>query len=278
MATEQTVTRRRVLVALDPCDVDPEDFEASARIAAGLKAELVALFVEDSNLIAAAGLPMARLIPAGCSELAALDSAAMRRAIRVAEGRARERISSVAKRWQLEWSFEVTEARQAAETMSRLGRGDFLTVSGTSGRRAVVSTRTAAVRAERAPCPVMVLRREGRRGQPVTILYEGGEVTLTLGRDLARVYESPLLVLAAGESDEIRAEREAEAARWLKTAGTGGVAQRITATDTADIGRLLGEVDAGLVVVDHRAEIGGRLDLDGLAERTRASIVILGIG
>ena len=278
MRTEQTADRRRVLVALDPCEVVPEDFEASAQLAAGLKAELVALFVEDENLIAAAGLPFARLIPAGCRDLVALDAAAMRRAIRVAEGRAREHLSRAAQRWQLEWSFEVTEVRQAGETMARLRREDFLTLAGAGGRRAVISRRTAAMRAERAACPVMLLRRDGRRGQPVSVLYEGAEETLALGRDLARAYESPLLVLVAGEGEGVQAGREAEAARWLAASGAAGVAQRITAQDTAGIGRLLGEVDAGLVVVDRRAEIGRRLDLDALAERTRASIVILGFG
>ena len=139
MMVDQTVYRRRVLVALDPCEVDPADFEASARLAAGLNAELVALFVEDSNLIAAADLPVTHLIPAGCRQLAALDGAAMRRAFRVAEGRAREHLSSVAERWHLDWSFEVTEIRQAAETMARLRREDFLTVTGAAGRRSGAS-------------------------------------------------------------------------------------------------------------------------------------------
>jgi hypothetical protein len=76
MMAEQSLYRRRVLVALDPCEVDPADFEASARLAAGLNAELVALFVEDSDLIAAADLPVTHLIPAGCQQLAALDAGA----------------------------------------------------------------------------------------------------------------------------------------------------------------------------------------------------------
>ena len=131
---EQAVYRRRVLVALDPCEVDPADFEASARLAAGLDAELVALFVEDSDLIAAADLPVTHLIPAGCRQLAALDAAAMRRAFRVAEARAREHLSNAAERWHLDWSFEVTEVRQAAETMARLKRDDFLALASTAGR------------------------------------------------------------------------------------------------------------------------------------------------
>jgi hypothetical protein len=278
MMAERAIYRRRVLVALDPCEVDPADFEASARLAAGLDAELVALFVEDSDLIAAADLPVTHLIPAGCRQLAALDAAAMRRAFRVAEARAREHLSNAAERWHLEWSFEVTEVRQAAETMARLKREDFLALAGTAGRRAVMTRRSAAVHAERAPCPLKLLRRDGRRGQPVSVLYEGEESTLTLGRDLARVYESPLLVLVAGEGEAALAQREAEAGRWLAAAGAAGVAQRITAQESKGIGRLLCEVDAGLVVVDQRAAIGGRLDLDVLAAQTRASIVVLGLG
>ena len=277
MMAEQTVYRRRVLVALDPCEVDPADFEASARLAAGLTAELVALFLEDSDLIAAADLPVTHLIPAGCRHMVALDSSAMRRAFRVAEGRAREHLSSVAERWHLDWSFEVTEVRQAAVTMARLRSEDFLVLASTAGRRAVVSRRAAAVHAERAPCPLMLLR-EGSRGQPVSVVYEGGESTLMLGRDLARVYESPLLVLVAGEGEAALTARQAEAKQWLATSGTSGVAQRITAQDAESVGRLLCEADAGLVVVDHRAQIGGRLDLDTLAEHTRASIVVVGIG
>ena len=278
MMVEQTVYRRRVLVALDPCEVDAADFEASARLAAGLNAELVALFVEDSDLIAAADLPVTHLIPAGCRQMAALDGAAMRRAFRVAEGRAREHLSSIAERWQLDWSFEVTEVRRAAETMARLRSEDFLTLTGAAGRRAVVSRRAAAVHAERAPCPVMLLRREGRRGQPVSVLYEGDESALSLGRDLARVYDSPLLVLVAGDDRAAQSEREAAARSWLAETGTPGVAQRISARTPESLGRILAEVDAGLVVVDLRATGAGALDLDALAEQTRASIVVLGIG
>ncbi len=281
MMAEQTLYRRRVLVALDPCEVDPADVEASARLAAGLNAELVALFVEDSDVIAAADLPFVRLIPAGCRNLAALDGAAMRRAFRIAEGRAREHLSSAAQRWHLDWSFEVTEVRQAGETVARLTREDFLALASTAGRRAVLTRRSAAARAERVPCPVMLLRRdsrhENRRGQPVSVLYEGDESTLVLGRDLARVYDSPLLVLVTGEGEAELTAREAEAERWLAASGTAGVAQRITARDAAGIGRLLCEVDAGLAVIDHRAAVGGALDIDALAAETRASIVVLGL-
>ena len=273
MTPEQSTERRRVLVALDPCAVDPADFEASAQLAAGLGAELVALFVEDSDLIAAADLPVTHLVPAGCRELAALDAAAMRRAFRAAEARARAQLSSVAQRWRLTHSFQVTEVRQAGETLARLTRQDVLTLTGAGGQRAALTRRAAAVRAERAPCPVMLLRRDSRRGQPVAVLYEGdgdNEDGLRLGRDLAAAYGSPLLLLATGEA------AEAEAASWLAETGTAGRIERIAAWEATDLARRLCELDAGLAVIDRRAAIGGSLDLDDLAEATRASLVVLG--
>jgi len=278
MMAEQAVYRRRVLVAFDPCEADAADFEASARLAAGLNAELVALLVEDSDLIAAADLPVTRLIPAGCRQLATLDAAAMRRAFRIAEGRARERFSSIAERWQLHWSFEVTEVRRTAETMARLRSEDVLTLTGAAVRGAVISRRAAAVNAERAPCPVMLLRREGRRGQPVSVLYQGDDGALSLGREFARVYDSPLLILVTGEDQAEQVEREASAKKWLAETGTPGVTQRVSTRTPESLGRILAEVDAGLVVVGRRAAGGKGLDLDALAEQTRASIVVLGIG
>ncbi len=124
----------------------------------------------------------------------------------------------------------------------------------------------------------MLMRREGRRGQPVSVLYQGDDSALALGRDLARVYDSPLLVLVAGEDPAAQSEREAAARSWLADSGTPGVAERISARTPESLGRILAEVDAGLVVVDQRAAGGRRLDLDALAEQTRASIVVLGIG
>ncbi len=273
---EAAVYRRRVLVAFDPCAVDLEDFESSARLAAGLKAELVGLLVEDSSLIAAADLPVTRLVPAGCRGLAAVDAAAMRRAFRVAAGRAREHLSAVAERWQIQWSFEVTESGRAAQTLAGLSAEDLLALGGTRVRRAVVSRRTAAVRAERVPCPLVLLRPDGGRGRPVAVIYEGDPAALAVALDLARIYEGPLLVLAAGDGGEAALELESAAARWLEEQGATGVAQQIAARDAAGIGRLLCEVNAGIVVVDRRAEIGRGLDLDLLAEETPASLVVLG--
>ena len=208
--------RRRVFMALDPCEADLADFEASARLAAGLNAELVGLFVEDSRLIEAADLPVTQLIPAGCRGPASVDAAAMRRAFRVAARRSREAMSAAAERWRLEWSFEVTQTGPAQQVVARLTADDLLALCG-MGR--VGRPRGAAGPGWAATCTVVKLRRGATPAQPVVVLYEGGEAPLRLGGDLARIYECPLWVLVPAADEAVLRARTAEAATWLAERG-----------------------------------------------------------
>jgi hypothetical protein len=273
-ATEGRAARkRRVFVALDPCEADLADFEASARLAAGLNAELVALFVEDSSLIAAADLPVTHLVAAGRRGSASVDAAAMRRAFRVAAQRSREAMSAAAARWRLEWSFEVTQTGPAREAMSRLTADDLLALCG-MGRAG--RPRGAAGLERGAPCPVVKLRRGATRAQPVAVLYEGDESLLRLGRDLARIYECPLRVLVFAAEEAVLRAREAEAIAWL---GGAGVAARIDLVPSAEAGEAIARLrDAypGFVLIDRQGVLGRQIDMEALAEQARTSVVVVG--
>ncbi len=276
--------RRRVLVALDPCEADFADFEASALLAAGLDAELVGLFVEDTSLIAAADLPVTTLVPAGCRQLASVDAAAMRRAFRVAAERAREALSATAVRWRLQWSFEVAQAGAAEQAVAKLTAGDLLALHGAGGARRLRTSRAhVGLRAAGARCPVMILRRGGAERQPVVAVYEGRAPALTLARDLARVHDGPLLILAVAADEARLRQRARRAADWLHGAGVAGRVEAWRARPDAEGGfggmplRLRG-LYPGFVVIDRRGSLAGRLDLDLLAEEVRASLVVLGGG
>ncbi|MGD9028912.1 MAG: universal stress protein, partial [Anaerolineae bacterium] len=57
---DEELTIRRILIALDASSHSIAALRAAARLASSLEAELHGLFVEDINLLRAAGLPMAR--------------------------------------------------------------------------------------------------------------------------------------------------------------------------------------------------------------------------
>lgn len=265
--------RRRVFVALDPCEADLADFEASARLAAGLNAELVGLFVEDSRLIEAADLPVTQLVPARCRGLSSVDGAAMRRAFRVAAQRSREAMSAAAERWRLEWSFEVTQTGPAQEAVSRLTADDLLALCG-MGR--VGRPRGGPGPDWAASCTVVRLRRGATRAQPVAVLYEGGETLLRLGGDLARIYESPLWVLVPAAEKAVLRARAAEAAAWLAERGITARIDPAPGTALRDVVARLRGAYPGFVLVDRRGDLGGQIDMEALADEVRTSVVVLG--
>ncbi len=78
----------RVLVALEAEADAASLLEAAASLVAGLHAELFGLFVEDSELLGAAELPVTRSISSFTEAQAPLDARLMRRALRVSAARA----------------------------------------------------------------------------------------------------------------------------------------------------------------------------------------------
>ena len=110
---------RRILVTLDAAEQRQSTLEEVARLAAGLKAELVGLCVEDSELLEAAELPVTQIVSSHSGAAAARDSALMQRAFRIWSAESRKTFEAVAERWSVRWSFQV--ARGAlAETTRRL--------------------------------------------------------------------------------------------------------------------------------------------------------------
>ena len=246
------------MMALDACAAAQADFEAAARLAAGLEAELVGLLVEDAALIAAADLPVTRLVPAGCRELAALDGAAMRRALRVAEAQARERLAQAAKRWRLTWSFEVAAAAAARDAMARLERDDLL----------ALTAPRAAWRPAQVPCPVMLQRRGGRHRQPVVLVHEGDALALGLAADLARANEARLLILTG---DPLLG---AEALDWLAGRQATAALEPLSEAGCERLARRLSGLYPSAIVYDRRGKLGACLDPDQLAEGADAVVVV----
>lgn len=273
---DAAVRIRRVLAALDPCEAEPADLEALARLARGLNAELVGLFLEDASLVAAADLPVTYVLSAGGEGRMAVDSAAMRRALRIAAGEARERLAAAAARWEVKWSFEVAPTAEARQALARLGAEDLVAVAASRTRRSAPARRASALYVEKSACAVMVLRREGQPRQPLAVVYEGETAVLDVARDLARIYERPLLVLIAPSRGADAEAAQGRVAAWLRQAGVSGRVHTLGSGAEAEIIGCLRAVSASIVVLDRRGAAAGRIDPDKLADETQASVMVLG--
>jgi hypothetical protein len=262
---------RRILVALDAGEQSLADLEEVARLAAGLQAELVGLFIEDTELFSAAALPVTRMVSHQGQAETGLDTALMQRALRVWAARSRESLAAAARHWQVRWSFRVARGTLAEQLLSQVQDFDLLALG-----KAGAPTREARLRAEtlrvteQARCSVLLLHRAARPNRPVVVIYEGAERPLALGQDLARVYGSPLVVLALGQDAKTAESLERDAAEWL---GGKGAVQRLIGAEPAVVEKTLRELSASVVVLDRHGSLAPRIE--PLLGETDCSVLVL---
>jgi len=260
---------RRILVALEAGESAPALLEAAANLAAGLHAELVGLFVEDSELLDAADLPVTRSIPSHAQAHAPLDARLMRRALRIWETKAGDALASAAERWRVKWSFRVVRGTMEEQILAE-ARSDDLLALGTPGkavRRARLAAASRAV-AERAPCSVLLMQAAGGADRPVAVIYDGSERALATGERLARIYGRPLQVLAVGDS-------EAAAATWLERHRGGARVDPRVVDSAAEICAALKRRHPGMLVLDPEGALVGKIGLDTLLGELKCSVLVL---
>lgn len=275
MAAEAELALRRILVALDVSEQSRAALEAAARLAGGLNAELVGLFVEDSDLLRMAELPVTRLV--GARGTGALDPAMLRRAFKVQAAEAREALERSAEQWQVKWSFRVTRGSSAEAVVAEAGDFDLVALGRTS--RPAVRTAPLGATARRtamaASCSVLVSRGGQRAGCPLLALYEGGTRALPLTAELSRVFACSLIVGVLAETPERAAALEAEAETWLRESGLRGRVERLDRAEADAIHDLIKRRDAGLLVVDQRGPLASKLNLEGLLETQDVPVLVL---
>ncbi|OGA29524.1 MAG: hypothetical protein A3I65_06745 [Betaproteobacteria bacterium RIFCSPLOWO2_02_FULL_68_150] len=117
---------RRIVVLLDASAPGRAALEAAAARAAELDAELVAVFVEDADLLNLAGLPFAREIGIASATGRAMNAGAMERSLRALAEEARRSIESIARRVPLQWSFSIAHGALSEETLSAAAGADLV--------------------------------------------------------------------------------------------------------------------------------------------------------
>lgn len=150
---------RRIVVVIDAGAQARAVLEAAAALAAAQEAELLALFVEDLDLIHGAGFPFAREIGFTSAAQRGLDAIAMQRSLRARAEDARRSVELIARQRPLQWSFQIARDVLDAEALAAAATADLVIESlGGSARAAL---QLAAI--ERASERVRLLRARTRR-------------------------------------------------------------------------------------------------------------------
>lgn len=160
MARTAGKVKRRIVVLLDAGAPGFEALEAAAARAVELEAELVAVFVENVDLLNLAGLPFAREIGLASATRRGLDARVMERTLRALAEKARHSIEAIARRVPLQWSFSIVRGALDEELLATAAEADLIVEALCGSERAAQQLVELARATERARLVRARTRRE----------------------------------------------------------------------------------------------------------------------
>ncbi|MDY6943035.1 MAG: universal stress protein [Pseudomonadota bacterium] len=129
MAPNERQTRR-ILVALDASPSSLRALQAGAWLAASLDAELAGLFVEDEDLLLAAGLPFTQVLGSFSGDHVSLEVASLEHDFQLIAQKMARAVAQTASQFQLMHSFQVLRGQVNQRLIEAAGEGDVLTLGG----------------------------------------------------------------------------------------------------------------------------------------------------
>ncbi len=118
-------TERRILIALDALSITEAGLLSLVTMARWLNASLAGLYIEDSRLLAAAGLPFAREISSLSGEERLLGRDAMIRSSKMASSRAQRLLEQLSSQQQVTCTFHIESGMLAPCALSHEGYDIF---------------------------------------------------------------------------------------------------------------------------------------------------------
>ncbi len=218
---EKGLIVQRILVALDTSYHSLAALRAAVELASSLEAELRGIFVEDINLLRAAGLPGAQEVQYPFDAVARMDQARMERLLRAQAEQARRALVKACEKEKITWSFRVARGDVASKVLEAAKEVDLLSIGRASrpliSRAQTGSTaRKVTVQASRS---VLLLPRDARIRAPIVALYDEsptGQQALKLAGRLAREYGKYLSILSFDEAEKAVERLQDQAADWLQ--------------------------------------------------------------
>lgn len=270
---------RRILVALDASADSLAGLEAAVQLAADLRAELLGMFVEETELLRAGRLPSSRELTVFEGQPRKVDAADLERQIRALGRRARQSLAAACERAEVTWTFRSVRGRPARELAAAAEEADLVTV-GATGRspwRPPGTTVRELVRTVRRP--VLVLRQGSPLGPAVHVVHdgtEGGWEAVRTGAALcAREGARMTLLLSVEGRDEARELRE-RTERRLAEAGLTADYRPLPGAGVTGICAALAERAGGVLVAPRPLFRDEERDLGRLLRSAGCPVLLVG--
>ena len=266
-------TIRRVVVWLDPTTSQEPALEALAGLGAG--AEILGLFVEDTDLVGVSQLSVAREFAYGGPATRQLERERTKAGFRVHGARMRGVFEAMVRRITPRHSFRVARGVLRTELLKISADCDTLVLAHSRrqlGARLTVRAQLAELLASGLRTLVFVQER-WRTGRSIVVLFDGtpaAGTALRMAAEIARAEELDLVVwLPDARHDELMP-------RVLEELGThnGYTTRRLPATDAVALARAADAEHARAIVVP--GDGAGTLEsITVLLDRADASLIVV---
>ncbi len=251
---------QRVVIAIDASPTSLAALEATADLAARWDAEILGIFVEDTNLLKMASLPFAGEVGSHSGSFRAINTNDIKRQINTQADRARQAFDATARRLGVRSSFKVARGAVQEELLAALRDADLL-VLGKGGRSSAAhlglgSTARAIAMAARGS--VLVHSHVRKITGPVASVYDGsgaGMRALGMGIALTRGYCSDLIVLCIAETREAAQELARRASDLVEAEGLTARCRHLTPADAPRLVRLTRFHGGHAIIVPARSPV-----------------------
>lgn len=232
---------KRIVVAIDASPTSLAALEATAELAARWDAEVLGIFVEDTDLLRMATLPFAGEVGSHSGSFRAIDPADIKRQFRSQSERARQAFERTAQRLRIRSSFAVAQGTVKEQLLAALRDADLLSL-GKGGRSLAAHLglgSTARAIASAARGSVLIHSHIRRIKGPVAVVYDGavgGERGLATALAFTRGNWRGVVVLCVAATKEDARELAEQADRLATEEGLTTECRHLT---PADAGRLV---------------------------------------
>jgi nucleotide-binding universal stress UspA family protein len=198
---------RRILVTLDASSQSVKRVEAATELASDLEAELVGLFVEDTNLLRMAELPFVKEFSPFSPFGQRVEARALEREFRAQSARMRRVLASAADARAVPWTFRVARGLVTTEVLLAASEADLIVLGKMTWAPAGVRRMGSTVRMilSQGRSMTMVMQEEYRWTVPISLIYDGSDSSekgVIVASHLARIRKGGMNVFILAPKGE----------------------------------------------------------------------------
>lgn len=279
MAAEQ-LEIRRILVALDASPSSLSALHSAVKLAAGLEAELIGLYVEDTNLLRLAQLPFAREVSAFSATLRRLEALELERQLKTQAEGMRQTLSRLCAEHGVSWQFQVSRGTVAAELLAAAVDADLMVI-GKIGRSFPGTRRTGSITrlvVSQRPGMTLILQTGTLLTYPVILLYDGSEQAkkaLGAAGHLTKAHDARLIVFIVADSRDQARRFQMDVMQDLQGYELGADFRLLVGCTLDQIAQQIRREGSGPVVIPCEPDVEDEDQLSGLIDEVTNPVLLV---